>query len=96
MIEKYEKMPAYESKQAFLTDFFIPVVLRVWKSLQKNGHMALNMPKEMYEAVKGDLPRVKKLPLPLSNRHPTNAARRGTLGKIDKERHEWIYVWHKK
>jgi hypothetical protein len=96
MIEEYEKMPAYTSKQNFLNTFFIPVIQSVWMHLLPGGNMALNMPEEMYEAIKDQLPRVKRqLILPLSNRHPVNAAKKGALGEKDKERHELIYVWHK-
>jgi hypothetical protein len=57
--------------------------------------MALNMPHDMYMAVKDRLPKVsKRLTLPLHNRHPTNAAKGQALG-IEKERHELIYVWKK-
>lgn len=96
MIEEYEKMPKYQSKQNFLNTFFTPVIMEVWKHLLPGGNMALNMPEEMYLAVKDMLPKVKReLLLPLSNRHPSNAVKRRTLGKRDKERHELIYVWHK-
>jgi 16S rRNA G966 N2-methylase RsmD len=96
MIERYEKMPAYKSKQEFLDSFFIPVTLNAWKHLKRSGDMALNIPEDMYEAVKPLLPKVKHhLLLPLSNRHPTNAKKVQTLGKEDKERNEIIYVWHK-
>ena len=96
MIERYEKMPAYKSKQAFLDNFFIPVALNAWKHLKRGGNMALNIPEDMYEAVKPLLPKVKHhLLLPLSNRHPTNAKKVQQLGKEDKERNEIIYVWHK-
>jgi hypothetical protein len=96
MLEEYEKMPAYKSKQDFLDKFFIPVTLSAWNNLISGGNMALNMPEEMYEAVKGLLPKIKKtFILPLSNRHPTNAAKKHTLGTQNTERHELIYVWHK-
>jgi len=96
MIEHYEKMPAYKSKDEFLDIFFIPVTLNAWKNLKRGGNMALNIPEEMYEAVKPLLPKVKHhLLLPLSNRHPTNAKKLQTLGKQDKKRNEIIYVWHK-
>lgn len=96
MIEEYQGMPPYESKQAFLDQFFIPVVLRAWEHLLPGGNMALNMPEEMYDAVAPLLPKVKRrLMLPLSNRHPGNAAKQQALGKEDRSRHEWIYVWHK-
>ena len=96
MIEEYEKMPAYEGKQNFLNTFFVPVIESVWKHLLKGGHMALNMPEEMYDAIKGFLPKRKhRLVLPLQNRHPTNAKLKTVIGEKDKERHEYIYVWHK-
>jgi hypothetical protein len=58
--------------------------------------MALNMPAEMYEAVRSLLPTIKAAwELPLSNRHPVNAAKRAALGSEDKERHELIYIWRK-
>ena len=96
MIEEYEKMPVYESKQNFLNTFFVPVIRSAWDNLRPGGNMALNMPEEMYDAIKELLPLVKRrLILPLSNRHPVNAVKRATIGKEDKERHELIYVWHK-
>ena len=95
MLEEYEQMPAYGSKQGFIDRFLIPVVMKAWKHLLP-GYMALNMPEEMYEAVRPHLPKIKeRLALPLSNRHPVNTAKGQTLGKEDKERHEWIYIWQK-
>jgi hypothetical protein len=96
MIEEYEKMPHYKDKQDFLETFFIPVVKSAWDNLLTGGHMALNMPAEMYEAVRSLLPAIKAAwELPLSNRHPVNAAKQALLGSEDKERHELIYVWRK-
>lgn len=95
-IEEYEKMPTYRTKEAFLSEFFVPVTLSAWKGLRRRGHMALNMPEEMYEAVKSYLPPLyDTIKMPLANRHPTNAATRKRLGHTDKERHERIYVWRK-
>ena len=95
MIEEYERMPAYKSKEGFLQKFFVPVVQNSWKHLAKGGHMALNMPHDMYVAVKDILPKVtKKLTLTLRNRHPTNAVKGRALG-TETERHELIYVWKK-
>ena len=97
MIEEYEKMPQYGSKEAFLQKFFQPVVASAWNHLKSPGYMALNMPKEMYDSVKGMLPPLwKRLQLPVSNRHPRNAARGQEIGKVDKGgRTEGIYVWKK-
>jgi 16S rRNA G966 N2-methylase RsmD len=95
MLEEYEKMPAYGSKQGFIDRFLIPVVMKAWMHLQP-GYMVLNMPEEMYEAVRPHLPKIKeRLALPLSNRHPVNTAKGQRLGEEDKERHEWIYVWRR-
>ena len=96
MIEEYEKMPPYKDKKDFLETFFIPVVKSAWDNLLPGGYMALNMPAEMYEAVRSLLPTIKAAwELPLSNRHPVNAAKRAALGSEDKERHELIYIWRK-
>jgi len=95
MLEEYEKMPAYGSKQAFLDRFFRPVVANAWKHLQANGHMALNMPHEMYMAVRDMLPPVwKRMKLVRSNRYAVNAAT-GRKPGTQKESHELIYVWKK-
>lgn len=95
MIEQYEGMPGYLGKEAFLQMFFRPVVANAWDGLRKGGHMALNMPEEMYDAISPMLPPIhKKMELPVSNRHPVNAA----VGrKIQHEggRHEYIYIWKK-
>jgi hypothetical protein len=97
MLEEYEKMPGYGSKEAFLEKFFRPVVDSAWKNLHHNGHMALNMPKDMYDSVKGFLPKLwKRLQLPIANRHPTNAVEGKAIGSTDaKARTEGIYVWKK-
>jgi len=96
-LEEYEKMPDYGSKEGFLEKFFRPVVLNAWKHLSSSGHMALNMPAEMYDAVKGILPRVwKRMRLPIANRHPTNAAGGFSIGEKDsKVRSEITYIWKK-
>lgn len=96
-LEEYENMPEYGSKEGFLDKFFRPVVLNAWKHLDRSGHMALNMPKEMYDAVKGILPRVwKRIQMPIANRHPTDAVARRMIGEKDsKARSETIYVWKK-
>jgi hypothetical protein len=97
MIEEYEKMPKYKSKQEFLNLFFIPVTMSAWNNLERGGNMALNIPEEMYEAIREFLPKIKRtFILPLSNRHPVNTVKGQALGKEDKERHELIYVWHKR
>jgi hypothetical protein len=96
-LEEYENMPSYGSQEGFINIFFRPVVLNAWKYLAPSGHMALNMPKEMYDAIKDILPRVwKRMRLPISNRHPTDAVTGGIIGEKDnKARSEIIYVWKK-
>ena len=96
MIEEYEKMPAYGSKEGFLDKFFRPVVLEAWKHLKTGGHMALNMPKEMYDAVKDLLPPLHtRLRLAVMSRHPSNAAAGRKIGVKDAARSEGIYIWKK-
>ena len=97
MLEEYENMPQYSSRSAFLEKFFRPVVASAWKNLRSPGHMALNMPKEMYDAIKDLLPKFsKRLRLTIANRHPTNAVLGKMIGEIDnKPRSEGIYIWKK-
>jgi DNA modification methylase len=93
-IEEYEKMPEYGSKKGFLDKFFIPVVKKAWESLQKGGHLALNMPEEMYQAIRSHLPRLTRTyKLPLHNRNPSSAAKQTVLQNAP--RSELIYVWRK-
>jgi hypothetical protein len=97
MMEEYEKMPQYGSREGFIEKFFRPVAQSAWKNLSSKGYMALNMPKEMYEAIKKDLPPIfKKMYLPVTTRHPTNAVSGRKIGEQDSaERTEIIYVWKK-
>lgn len=95
MIEEYERMPEYGSKEGFLTKFFRPVVANAWRHLLPNGYMALNMPHEMYMAIRDILPPImRRIQMPVSNRHPTNARQGRALG-TEKSRHELIYIWKK-
>ena len=96
-LEEYEKMPAYGSEQGFLDVFFKPVVANAWKHLKTPGYLALNMPKEMYDAIKDQLPPLhKRMKLPVKNRHPTNAARGAALGTHNSgAKSEGIYIWRK-
>lgn len=97
MLEKYEKMPAYKDKADFLDRFFRPVVMSAWKHLRYNGKMALNMPAEMYEAIRGDLPRLAdKIVMDLPSRHPVAAAVGADIAANKAPRGEFIYVWHKR
>lgn len=90
MLEVYEKMPSYESKVAFLDTFFRPVIERAWNNLAPGGHLALNMPVEMYKAVKSCLaPLKKKIELALAHRHA------GISSGTDQLYKEYTYVWKK-
>jgi hypothetical protein len=97
MLEEYEKMPEYGSQHGFLETFFRPVVASAWKNLKSPGFMALNMPKTMYEAVKGQMPPLhKRLQLPIASRHPSDAAAGRAIGEKDtRPRSEGIYIWKK-
>jgi hypothetical protein len=95
MLEVYEKMPTYESKVAFLDTFFRPVIERAWNNLASGGHLALNMPVEMYEAVKKCLaPLKKKIELALAHRHAGNASGKKEFG-TEPAYKEYTYVWKK-
>lgn len=92
MLELYEKMPTYDGKVAFLDTFFRPVIEKAWHGLATGGHLALNMPVEMYEAVRRCLaPLEAKLELALAHRHAGEAA--GV--KDAKPYREYTYIWKK-
>lgn len=94
-VEVYEKMPNYADKIAFLDTFFRPVVEKAWNHLPVGGHLALNMPVEMYKAVKMCLsPLKKKVELALAHRHAANAAGRKALG-TEPAYKEYTYIWKK-
>ena len=97
MIEKYPHMQEYKDKQDFIDTFFVPVVLQAFTHLKVGGHMALNMPEEMYTYIKGCLPRLHTtLKLPLQNRYGKDSNRKkNVILKGQKERFEYIYVWKK-
>jgi hypothetical protein len=96
MIERYASMPNYASKTEFLNRFFRPVVSQVWKYLRTNGHMALNMPHDMYMAVRDLLPPVsRRVRMVKHDRHPQNAVAQKQIGETKHTSHELIYIWHK-
>ena len=109
-LEKYENMPAYGSKKEFLDVFFIPVILSAWKYLKVGGKMALNMPEEMFDAIRDYLPKLsKKIYMKLKSRDAGDKNQRGGDGDGDgdgdggeghvmeggMERGEYIFVWTK-
>lgn len=97
MIEKYENMPGYKTKEEFLDEFFRPVVQSAWKHLKKGGKMALNMPHEMYMAIKDELPKVsRRIQMPLYGRDTRKNKKEGTRkNKASTTPHELVYVWNK-
>jgi 16S rRNA G966 N2-methylase RsmD len=86
-IERYQNMPEYRGKAEFLSVFFRPVITESWKHLKTDGFLCLNMPEEMYEAVKDLLPELHEmLDMAIGNR----------FAKVCKaKRSEVIYVWKK-
>jgi DNA modification methylase len=95
-LEEYEGMPKYDKDQGFLDVFFLPVLRKAWSGLQSGGHLALNMPADMYKPVRKCLPNLwKKLKMPLMDRHAEEAVLGSDLEKGATERFEYIYVWKK-
>jgi hypothetical protein len=89
MLEEYARMPEYGSKEGFIEKFFLPVCKKAWASLKQGGHMALNMPEEMFKAIKDAIPvKVQKISMKLQDRH-------ATLSLTGSASSEYIYVWRK-
>jgi hypothetical protein len=85
-LEQYRGMPKYGSQQGFLDIFFKPVVKNVWKHLIRGGRMALNMPVEMYDAIKDELPKIEKtIQMPIQSR----GGKQGGSSEL-------VYIWHKR
>jgi hypothetical protein len=94
-LEEYEGMPTYEGDEGFMEEFFRPVIEKAWQHLRMGGHLALNMPETMYKGIRHCLPPLdRKIKLPISNRHPTNAALGRSIG-TEGVRYEYTYVWKK-
>jgi len=90
-LEKYAHMPEYTSKEEFYNTFLIPVITKAWLYLKPNGHMILNMPVELYEAIRTHLP-------PLLEVLEYHKASRHSGIKNDSKKaqsFEHIYVWRK-
>ncbi|GMF33091.1 unnamed protein product [Phytophthora lilii] len=81
-IERYDGM-AYVDKETFLEDYFIPTFSKVFHSLKRGGHLAINCPSEMIKHLTF-LGKFKKSKMQISNRNGGGYAA-----------HEWIY-WLKK
>lgn len=95
MIEEYQGMPLYDKKQGFLDVFFVPVVRNAWEGLAVGGHLALNMPVEMYKSIQHCLPKVwKKVKMPLMDRRAVAAAK-GEKIEGEGGNFEYIFIWKK-
>ena len=93
-LERYVDMPKYEGRAGFMDTFFRPTVTRAWAGLATGGHLALNMPAAMYEAIRDLLPPLEQtISMPIQSRHPVGAAHKRTLG--NEPRSELVYVWKK-
>jgi hypothetical protein len=90
-LETYQHMPEYTSVDDFHTRFLVPVVVKAFRYLRVGGHMALNMPESMYNAVKDSLPPLLEI-VPYMKRN-RNAGLKTNIKSTDTS--ERIYVWKK-
>jgi hypothetical protein len=81
-IEQY-KYNEKLSKEEWNNNFYIPIITKTYKHLQKNGVYCLNIPLDVYEVVKKILGKSdKKIKMWKSKRTKTVTE-------------EWIYIWYK-
>lgn len=86
-LEKYEGMEIFKNKEEFIKKYWRPTIEKAYKYLEKGGHVALNMPEEMYVALKPVIGSAdSKIKMPIQNRFNW----RGDAPKF-----EYIYVWNK-
>ena len=90
-LERYPNMPEYTSADDFYARFLVPVVVKAFKYLRVGGHMCLNMPEDMYEAVKESLPPLLEV-VPYLKRNRNAALKDGKKKPAESEN---IYVWKK-
>ena len=85
MLEKYQNMPAYKSKEEFITRFYHPVLMASVDNLLPGGRVALNIPFEMLEPTMAILGNpVGYYIMPKTNRN-----------KGKEKMHEKVYLWIK-
>mgnify|MGYP003627714525 CR=1 FL=1 len=86
-LEKYEGMEIFKDKEEFIEKFWRPTIEKAFKYLEKGGNIALNMPEEMYNAIKPIIGSANsKIKMPIQNRFAY---------KDTTPRFEYIYVWKK-
>ena len=82
--ERYREMPNYSSRQDFLDRFLLPVIRNTWRYLLPGGHLCLNLPTWLYEAMRPHFHEVSEtVPMPYRIRHKGGYPQ------------EQIYVWSK-
>ena len=87
-LEDYEGMEKFECKDKFLQTYFIPTIKKSYEYLEMGGHLALNMPEEMYIALQPILGECdSKIEIPIHNRY----AWKGLPNRV-----HYIYVWNKR
>lgn len=87
-LEQYEGMEVFKDKDDFLDNYWRPTILNSFKYLEKGGHLALNIPDEMYNAIKKNIGRASgKIIMPLQNRF--------NYKKENIKKFEYIYYWKK-
>jgi len=86
-LEKYEGMEIFKNKEEFIEKYWQPTIEKAYKYLENGGHVALNMPEEMYIALKPIIGNAdSKIKMPIQNRFNW---------KGEAPKFEYIYVWNK-
>jgi len=90
LLETYENMPVYRTKEEFNNNFLFPVVINTYKYLSSGGQFCLNIPKYMYEDLKKILGKSNhKFLLYIAKRNLNMK----NLSSNDYD--EYVYIWNK-
>lgn len=91
VLEQYEDMPIYDTKEEWYDEFFYPVFSNAYKYMKSGGHFCINTNKEGYDMLKRFLGACDKK-IDIKNNSAKRIRVEGEFKNVSKE---YIYVWSK-